>query len=52
MFQCKHLFIFLCINLQKDYVDTEMTVLGRKPNEISAVVGYAGGKLTGPDGKV
>jgi len=37
---------------QKDYVDTEMTVLGRKPNEISAVVGYAGGKLTGPDGKV
>ncbi|GAX81266.1 hypothetical protein CEUSTIGMA_g8698.t1 [Chlamydomonas eustigma] len=37
---------------QKDFVDTEMAVLGRKPSEITSVVGYAGGKMTGPDGKV
>ena len=35
---------------QKEYVDTEKEQLGRKAP--SAVVGYAGGKAVGPDGKV
>ena len=35
---------------QKEFVDTERTELGRATP--SAVVGYAGGKAVGPDGKV
>jgi hypothetical protein len=36
---------------QYDFVKAEETVLGRKPGELSAVVGYAGGKLTSPSGR-
>lgn len=36
---------------QKDFVDVEKT-LGRTPDKVSAVVGYAGGRQTGPDGRV
>lgn len=36
---------------QKDFVDAEMS-MGRSPNEISAVVGYAGGKIQSPKNKV
>ena len=36
---------------QKEFVDTEKK-LGRAPEQVSAVVGYAGGKRSGPDGKV
>jgi hypothetical protein len=36
---------------QKDFVDAEKR-LGRAPEEVSAVVGYAGGRQTGPDGRV
>jgi len=36
---------------QKDFVDTEMA-MGRSVDDLSAVVGYAGGARTGPDGKV
>ncbi len=32
---------------QKDYVDTERKVLGRAPEQVTAVVGYAGGKKQG-----
>ena len=33
-------------NRQKDYVDAEMG-MGRAPEQVSAVVGYAGGKAQG-----
>ncbi|GFH30271.1 PMSR domain-containing protein, partial [Haematococcus lacustris] len=36
---------------QFDFVSAEKA-LGRGPEQISAVVGYAGGRQTGPDGKV
>ncbi len=36
---------------QKEFVDTEKK-LGRAPDQVSAVVGYAGGKQAGPGGKV
>ncbi len=36
---------------QYDFVNTEQA-MGRQANDISAVVGYAGGKAAGPDGKV
>lgn len=36
---------------QKEFVDAEKT-LGRAPDQVSAVVGYAGGKQQGPGGKV
>mmetsp|Transcript_10268 Transcript_10268/g.25555 ORF Transcript_10268/g.25555 Transcript_10268/m.25555 type:complete len:315 (-) Transcript_10268:124-1068(-) len=36
---------------QFDFVNTEKK-LGRTPDEISALVGYAGGQRAGPDGKV
>jgi len=36
---------------QKEFVDTEKK-LGRAPEQVSAVVGYAGGKQAGPGGKV
>jgi peptide methionine sulfoxide reductase MsrA len=36
---------------QKDFVDVEKS-LGRTPDKVSAIVGYAGGRKTGPDGKV
>ena len=32
---------------QKDYVDAERKALGRAPEQVTAVVGYAGGKKTG-----
>ncbi len=32
---------------QKDYVDAERKVLGRAPEQVTAVVGYAGGKKQG-----
>ena len=32
---------------QKDYVDAERKTLGRAPEQVTAVVGYAGGKKTG-----
>ena len=35
---------------QKDYVDTERKALGRAPEQVTAVVGYAGGKKTGAPG--
>ena len=37
---------------QKDFVDVEMTQLGRTPSSISAVAGYAGGPYTARDGRV
>ncbi len=37
---------------QFDFVETEKRQLGRKPEQVSAVVGYAGGRLAGPDGRV
>ncbi|GIL79093.1 hypothetical protein Vretifemale_8383 [Volvox reticuliferus] len=37
---------------QKDFVDVEMKQLGRKPEQLTALVGYAAGTRTGPDGKV
>ncbi|KAK9837439.1 hypothetical protein WJX81_002398 [Elliptochloris bilobata] len=37
---------------QKDYVDAEQKALGRAPEQVTAVVGYAGGKKLGKDGKV
>ncbi|WIA37212.1 hypothetical protein OEZ86_014164 [Tetradesmus obliquus] len=37
---------------QKDFVDTELRLGRTSPADISALVGYAGGKATGPDGKV
>lgn len=37
---------------QKDFVDVEQQVLNRPPERVSAVVGYAGGRSTSPDGKV
>lgn len=37
---------------QKEFVDAERDLLGRSAPDISAVVGYAGGKKAGPDGKV
>ena len=36
---------------QKEFVDTEKK-LGRAGEQVSAVVGYAGGKRSGPDGRV
>eukprot|EP00879_Flechtneria_rotunda_P005275 GHRR01005561.1.p1 GENE.GHRR01005561.1~~GHRR01005561.1.p1 ORF type:complete len:301 (+),score=93.10 GHRR01005561.1:176-1078(+) len=37
---------------QKDFVDTEKALGRTNPAAISALVGYAGGKQAGPDGKV
>lgn len=37
---------------QYDFAMTEERVLGRAPGEVSAVVGYAGGKVQSPSGKV
>lgn len=37
---------------QKDFVDVEQGMLKRTPEQTTAVVGYAGGRSTGPDGKV
>lgn len=37
---------------QKDFVDVEQGLLKRSPEQTSAVVGYAGGRTTSPDGKV
>eukprot|EP00192_Tetraselmis_astigmatica_P011835 CAMPEP_0117672884 /NCGR_PEP_ID=MMETSP0804-20121206/14162_1 /TAXON_ID=1074897 /ORGANISM="Tetraselmis astigmatica, Strain CCMP880" /LENGTH=403 /DNA_ID=CAMNT_0005481555 /DNA_START=64 /DNA_END=1276 /DNA_ORIENTATION=+ len=37
---------------QKDYVDVEMSSLGRQAPSISAVAGYAGGPFTSRDGRV
>ena len=37
---------------QYDQVKTEQTKLGRSENDISAVVGYAGGRKASPSGKV
>lgn len=36
---------------QKDFIDTELA-LGRSKEELSALVGYAGGKRSGPDNRV
>lgn len=46
-----HLSSYLLSASQKTFVDTERA-LGRSGPQISAVVGYAGGTQTGPDGKV
>eukprot|EP00878_Enallax_costatus_P014352 GHUV01015012.1.p2 GENE.GHUV01015012.1~~GHUV01015012.1.p2 ORF type:complete len:184 (+),score=61.47 GHUV01015012.1:115-666(+) len=37
---------------QKDFVDTEKALGRTDPAVISSLVGYAGGRQTGPDGKV
>ena len=37
---------------QKDFVDVEMRQLGRSPESLTALVGYAAGTKTGPGGKV
>lgn len=37
---------------QKDFVDVEQGMLKRSAEQTSAVVGYAGGRTTSPDGKV
>lgn len=37
---------------QKDFVDVEKKDLGRSAEAVSAVVGYAGGRHSGPDGKI
>ncbi|GLC60026.1 hypothetical protein PLESTB_001565000 [Pleodorina starrii] len=37
---------------QKDFVDVEMKQLGRTPEKLTALVGYAAGTQTGPGGKV
>lgn len=37
---------------QKDFVDTEKALGRTDPAAISSLVGYAGGRQTGPDGKV
>lgn len=37
---------------QKDFVDVERNYLKRSPDAVSAVVGYAGGRQTGPDGRI
>lgn len=37
---------------QKDFVDVERESLKRAPEQVSAVVGYAGGRQTGPDGRI
>lgn len=37
---------------QKDFVEVEQGRLKRTPEQTTAVVGYAGGRSTSPDGKV
>lgn len=37
---------------QKDFVDVEKKDLGRSEEAVSAVVGYAGGRQSGPDGRI
>lgn len=37
---------------QYDYASVESKVLGRAPNQVTAVAGYAGGTQAGPGGKV
>ncbi|KAG2491069.1 hypothetical protein HYH03_010514 [Edaphochlamys debaryana] len=37
---------------QKDFVEVEMRTLGRPADQVTALVGYAAGTATGPDGRV